>query len=85
MQSGDAHIVYCEERMLLDKRPYADWRAIQDAYSDYKASLGPWSEAEIVAFLRDDWGADELKWPFSRESITAFFRSDQPILGERVI
>lgn len=84
MRRGNAHIVYCEERMLLDKGPYADWRAIQDAYSDYKASLGPWSEDEIAAFLRDDWGADESKWPFSRESIAAFFRSDERVLGERV-
>jgi hypothetical protein len=84
MQRGEAHIVYCEERMLLDKGPYADWRAIQDAYTDYKTSLGPCSEDDIVAFLRDDWGTDESRWPFSRESIAAFFRSDQRLLAERV-
>ena len=52
MQRREAHIVHCEERMLLDKGPYADWRAVQDAYADYKTSLGPWSEEEIVGFLQ---------------------------------
>jgi hypothetical protein len=83
MQRGDAHIVYCEERMLLDKGPYADWRVIQGTYADYKTSLGPWSEEEIVEFLRGDWGQDESKWPFSRQAIAGFFRSDERVLGAR--
>jgi hypothetical protein len=84
MQRCEAHIVYCENRMLLDKGPYADWRAIQDVYADYTASLGPWSEDEILEFLRDDWGTDESKWPFSRESIAAFFCSSDRVLRESV-
>jgi hypothetical protein len=84
MRRGDAHIVYCEQRMLLDKGPYGQWRETQDAYADYKASLGSWTEAEIVAFLLDDWGHDESKWPFSRESIAAFFLSDERVLCERI-
>jgi hypothetical protein len=83
MQRSDAHIVYCEKRMLLDKGPYSDWWAIQSTYPDYKASLGPWSEDEILAFLRDDWGHDESKWPFSRESIAAFFGCNERVLRER--
>ena len=84
MQTRDAHIVYCENRMLLDKGPYTDWRAIQDVYADYKASLGPWPEEDIVAFLQGDWGPDESRWPFSRDSIANFFRSDERLLSERV-
>jgi len=84
MQRGDAYIVYCEERMLLDKGPYNGWREIQDAYADFETSLGPWTEDEILAFLRDDWGHDESMWPFARESIVAFFRSNERVLRERV-
>jgi hypothetical protein len=83
MQDDRAHIVYCDDRMLLDKGPYGDWRAVQESYADYKASLGPYSEEDIVHFLRDDWGRDEAQWPFSRDSIAAFFRSEQRLLRAR--
>lgn len=62
----EAHIVYCESRILLDRGQYGSWRDIQDAYPDYKASLGPWSEAEIVEFLTVDFPPDESHWPFTR-------------------
>jgi hypothetical protein len=81
---SDAHIVYCEQHVLLDKGPYGEWREIQYAYADYTTSLGPWTEDEIVSFLRDDWGQDESKWPFSRQSIAAFFCSDAPVLRASV-
>lgn len=55
----EAHIVYCRSQMLLDRQEYGSWRDVQDAYGDYMASLGPWSEAEVVGFLEDDWGADD--------------------------
>jgi hypothetical protein len=76
----EALIVYCEARMLLDRGRYGSWRDIQDAYSDYKASLGPWSEAEIVEFLADDFGPDESQWPFTRLIIADFFRSGAQFL-----
>jgi len=76
----EAHIVYCESRMLLDRGRYESWRDIQDAYPDYKASLGPWSEADIVAFLADDFGVDESRWPFTRRAIADFFRSGERLL-----
>jgi hypothetical protein len=76
-----AHIIYCESRVLLDKQPYGTWRELQDAYSDYKASLGPWEEADIIAFLTDDLGADDARWPFTRHAIHAFFNSDDRVLA----
>lgn len=76
----EAHIVYGGPRMLLDRGQYESWRDVQDAYEDYNASFGPWSEAEIVGFLEDDWGADDSQWPFSRWAIAEFFRSGQPLL-----
>lgn len=71
----EAHIVYCSSRTLIDRSGYASWRDIQHAYEDYMASLGPWSQAEIVEFLSDDFGPDDSKWPFSRTAIADFFRS----------
>jgi hypothetical protein len=76
----EARIVYCVSRMLLDRRQYDSWRDIQDAYPDYKTSLGPWSEAEIVGFLGDDFGTDDSGWPFTRQAIADFFRSDAQFL-----
>ena len=76
----EAHIVYCESRMLLDRGEYTSWRDVQDAYDDYKASFGPWSEAEIVGFLEDDWGADDSRWPFTRRAIAEYFRSGERLL-----
>ena len=66
--------------MLLDRGQYESWRYVPDAYKDYKASFGPWSEVEVVGFLEDDWGADDSRWPFSRQAIAEFFRSGQPLL-----
>jgi hypothetical protein len=76
----EAHIVYCESRMLLDRGRYGSWRDIQDAYPDYKASLGPWPEADIVGFLADDFGPDESRWPFARQAVADFFRSGAQLL-----
>jgi hypothetical protein len=77
---AEAHIVYCESQMLLDRNKYGSWRNVQDAYEDYYASLGPWSEAEIVEFLEDDWGLDDSQWPFTRRAIAEFFRSSESLL-----
>ncbi|MDQ2731816.1 MAG: hypothetical protein M3Y56_09175 [Armatimonadota bacterium] len=78
--STEAHIVYCELRMLLDRTRYESWRDIQDAYPDYKTSLGPWSEADIVEFFADDRGIDDSRWPFTRRAIAEFFRSRSQLL-----
>jgi 2'-5' RNA ligase len=46
------HLVYLRGgKMLLTKKTYRDWREIQDEHSDYMASKGPWSEAELIDFL----------------------------------
>ena len=64
--------------MLLSKKAYADWRAIQAAHSDYMTSLGPWTAAEIIDFFREDFG-NEVDWPLSRAKIEAFACSDDEI------
>lgn len=69
------HIVYCKSQMLLTKRHYDDWRQIQSAFPDYKASLGPWTADEVMDYFRHDWGDDGSRWPFSREQIQTFLDS----------
>jgi hypothetical protein len=76
----EAHIVYCESRMLLDRGRYGSWRDIQDTYPDYMASLGPWCEEDIVGFLFDDFGPDEAQWPFTRRAVAEFFASGTQVL-----
>ena len=45
--------------MLLSKKQYPSWREIQSDFTDYKASLGPWSESEAFEYLRDEYPALE--------------------------
>jgi len=49
------HIIYTETDIFLTKHPYASWRNIQDMYPDYKASLGPWEQGEVIGFLADEY------------------------------
>ncbi len=64
--------------VLLSKKDYADWRAIQAAYSDYMTSLGPWTAVEISEVFSQDF-ADEADWPLSRVEIEAFACSDDAV------
>ena len=75
-----AVLVYCEQRVLLDRRDYLDWRAIQAAYPDYLTSLGPWERGSIVEFLEESFGVEDRTWPFSRTAIAQFFSGSGPTL-----
>jgi len=66
--------------MLISKKPYADWREIQDEYEDYMTSLGPYTEGELLGFFAQQYGGDEARWGFSRERIAEFMRSDAVVL-----
>jgi hypothetical protein len=72
-----AYIVYCHTRTVLDRRPYPYPREqeMQREYPDYKTSLGPWTEVDIVDFFTVDYRRDESRWPFTRQAIADFFRS----------
>lgn len=71
-----AHYVLLDHDVLLTKRRYESWREIQDAWPDYKTSLGPWSEQDLIEYLEDDF-PDEATWPFTRAVIAAFYSSAQ--------
>ena len=72
------YIIYLESRMLLSKKCYSDWRQIQDEFSDYKCSLGPWPVAEVLDFLRKDYPS---QCPFTRESVERFLDSDDETIA----
>lgn len=49
------HLIYTESEVIVSTKPYASWREIQDEFSTYKASLGPWDELEIIDYLQDEY------------------------------
>tara|TARA_R110002167_G_scaffold297462_1_gene501779 strand:+ start:408 stop:647 length:240 start_codon:yes stop_codon:yes gene_type:complete len=51
----ELHLIYTETNVVLSKKRYEDWTQIQEEYSDYKASLGPWSLEEMIDFLNEEY------------------------------
>jgi len=66
--------------MLLSKKPYSDWREIQDEYEHYMTSLGPYTEEELLGFFSEQYGDDDALWAFSREKMREFMESDAVVL-----
>ncbi len=66
--------------MLISKKPYADWREIQDEYEDYMTSLGPYTEEEVLGFFSEQYGVDDARWAFSRAQVREFMASDAAVL-----
>ena len=80
MESGHVHIVYLRSgTVLLTKKPYRDWRAVQEDFKDYMASRGPWSEPEVLDFLQAEYPKDISASEANR--IKAFFPSDEMTLA----
>lgn len=71
-------IVYLKDRMLITKQASRDWRELQDEYRDFTTSLGPWDEAEVIAFLAAEYPADPV---FNAERIRAFVASPESVLA----
>jgi hypothetical protein len=67
--------------VLLSRKPYADWREIQDEWDDYMTSLGPWMEEDVVDFFRQQYGPDEARWPFTAEAVAAFAASQRVVMS----
>lgn len=49
------HIIYTRTEMFLSKKAYPSWRDIQDGFSDYMASLGPWDADAVTEYLQDNY------------------------------
>lgn len=45
------HIIYTESEIVLSKKDYTSWQEVQDDFPDYKASLGPWLDSDVVEYL----------------------------------
>lgn len=72
------HLIYLRSgAVLLSRKPYADWREIQDEWDDYMTSLGPWTEEDVVDFFQQQYGLDEARWPFTAEAVAAFAASER--------
>ncbi len=67
------HIIFTETQMLLSKAPWTSWREIQDAYPDYKTSLGPWTAEEAAEWLADEYARLS---PPAGEQMAAFLAGD---------
>jgi membrane protease YdiL (CAAX protease family) len=75
------HLVYLRpDGLLLTRKPYADWREIQDDHADYMTSLGPFDEDDLIEFLTNEYGADDAHWAFTRTQLRDFIASDATVL-----
>ncbi len=80
MESRLVHIVYLRRGgTLLTKKPYQDWREIQDEFEDYMTSLGPWSAPEVLDYLQFDYPTEMSAAEVDR--IKAFLASDDTTLA----
>ena len=66
-------IVHTEYGMCLTTMEFAAWREVQDAFSGYKASLGPWSVTEILEYLPIEYPTEQ---PFTAEAVRALAASE---------
>jgi hypothetical protein len=80
--SGLLYLIYLRSGpMLLSRKPYADWREIQDEWDDYMTSLGPWTVEDVVGFFEQQYGSDERRWPFTAGVVAAFAASDRVVMS----
>jgi catechol 2,3-dioxygenase-like lactoylglutathione lyase family enzyme len=49
------HIVLLDDGMLLVKRDDPNWRALQDEFPTFKASLGPYDLFDVLSELQHEW------------------------------
>lgn len=78
LKTGDFHLVILsDERLLLARRPGAEWRDLQAEFEAYVTSLGPFNLAGVLAMLVDEW-PDELR--AHEDAIRAFAAGDAGML-----
>jgi hypothetical protein len=77
------HVIYLRsDALLVSRKPYTDWREIQDEFDeDFMTSLGPWTAEEVVGFFCDQYGEDESRWPFAAADVEAFAASDRVVMS----
>lgn len=70
----ELQIVYTEDAVLLSKQSQLSWRELQVAIPGYKASLGPWSQEEVVEYLRVEYADLE---PAAAVQVESFLQSQK--------
>jgi hypothetical protein len=84
MQDISVHVIYLRpDGLVISKKPYSDWREIQDEYADFMTSLGPYTEDGLLDFFEQQYGDDDARWAFSRECMREFMASDETLLEAR--
>lgn len=76
-----AYYIILENHVLLSKKLYSDWRQIQDEYKDYKSSLEPLNEEELIDYFANDY-KNTSDYPISLDRIKEFYNSEEFILYE---
>ena len=71
--SPPLHIIYTRSALLLSRRAYASWWAIQAEFADYQTSLGPWPVEEMIDFLHEEY--PDL-WPSAAAQVAALLAGD---------
>jgi hypothetical protein len=67
-------IVHTKRGMLLTKDTYLDWREVQDHLDDYIASLGPYSNDELLDYLAVEYPTNP---PFPPGRVAAFLQNNE--------
>jgi len=82
--SAKTYYIILEDKVLLSKKPYSDWREVQDGYyKSYKTNLPPLTYSELLEYFEDDFKT-KSSWPFSKEQVINFFDSTDMILCSTV-
>lgn len=75
--------VILQERVLLAKKKYNNWREVQqEFYDEFMTSLGPFFLEDFIEYLEDDFKEEE-NWPFSKQDLISFINSNTLILEGR--
>lgn len=74
-------MVFTRGGVVLDKRPYEDWRQVQDQFNDYVTSLGPYTLDGLFEYFALDY--EPGREPFRRAEVEQFVASDDETLVHR--
>jgi len=65
-------IVHTDHGMCLTTTQFARWQEVQDAFSGYASSLGPWSPSEMIEYLAIEYSTAP---PFADETVQRLAKS----------
>lgn len=48
------HVIYASGAVIVSRREYSCWQAVEADYPGFQTSLGPWGKDEVVAYLAEE-------------------------------